>query len=73
MTEPEDFWVYEDWTVHTATVHHGSCGSCNHGAGQFGGGVTKSGGWRGPFATAADARAANIRANSMLRDYGTCM
>jgi hypothetical protein len=69
----EDFWVYENWTVHTATVHHGWCRSCNHGAGQFVGGKTRHGGWHGRYATEAEANSAPIRANSMLRNCGTCM
>jgi hypothetical protein len=68
-----DFWVYENWTVHVANVHHGWCDSCNHGAGQFGGGTTRNGGWHGPYRFEAEARSAPIRASSMLRDCGACM
>lgn len=68
-----DFWVYENWTVHVANVHHGWCDSCKHGAGQFGGGTTRNGGWHGPYPSEVEARSAPIRANSMLRNCGTCM
>jgi hypothetical protein len=71
--EADDYYVYENWVVHTAVVHHGWCRSCNHGAGQFGGGTTKNGKWHGPYQTEDMARAAPIRASSMLRDCGTCM
>ena len=68
-----DFWVYENWTVHTATVHHGWCYSCNHGTGRFGQGSTRNGRWHGPYGSDTAARSAPLRANSMLRDCVLCM
>jgi len=68
-----EFWLYENWTVHTATLHRGDCQWCNHGAGQFGGGETRNGKWHGPYSSESAARSAPIRVNSMLRDCGSCM
>jgi F-type H+/Na+-transporting ATPase subunit beta len=68
-----DFWVYEDMTVHTATVHHGDCRWCNHGAGQWGRRNERESTWRGPYSSESAARSAPIRANSMFRDCGSCM
>jgi hypothetical protein len=68
-----DYWVYEDMTVHTATVHRGDCRNCKHGAGQWGSRDQRASRWLGPYNSEAAARSAPIRANSMLRDCGTCM
>jgi hypothetical protein len=68
-----DFWVNEDKIVHTATVHHGCCGSCNHGRGQWGRRDERASTWHGPYSSESAARSAPIRANSMFRDCGSCM
>jgi hypothetical protein len=74
MQTTNDFWVYEDKTVHTATVHHGYCRSCNHGAGQWGRRNERESTWHGPYRSDRLARrSAPIRANSMFRDCGSCM
>ena len=74
MTETNsDFYVYEDMTVHTATVHHGDCRWCNHGTGQRGSRDEHTNTWHGPYSSESAARSAPIRANSMLRDCGSCM
>ena len=73
MTTTNDFYVYEDITVHTATVHHGDCRWCNHGAGQWGSRNERESTWHGPYGSESAARSAPIRANSMFRDCGSCM
>lgn len=68
-----DFWVYENWTVRVAHVHHGWCDSCNHGAGQSDGGPSRNGGWHGPYPSEEAAKSAPIRVDSLFRDCGSCM
>lgn len=70
MTE---YWVYEDMTVHTATVHRADCRYCNNGAGMGRGRIAQDSRWHGAYASVPAARLAPIRANSMLRDCGVCM
>lgn len=64
------FWVYEDMTVHTATVHCGDCQYCNHGAGMGRGRIERDSRWLGPYNSEGDIRSAPIRGNSMLRKCG---
>jgi hypothetical protein len=68
-----EFWVYENWTVHVATLHRGDCRSCSHGAGQSGGGETRNGKWHGRYDSQEAARLAPLKPRSMLRDCASCM
>lgn len=68
-----EFWVYENWTVHVATLHRGDCRSCNHGTGQFCGGETRNGKWHGRYDSEEAARSAPLKPRSMLRDCASCM
>lgn len=69
-TISDDYWVYEDMTVHTATVHRGDCQYCNHGAGMGRGRIERDSRWLGPHSAEDEIRSASIRANSMLRKCG---
>ena len=73
MLKVTTWWVYEDKTVHTATVHHGYCPYCNNGHGRGAGRNERESTWHGPYASEAEAKAAPIRTNSMFRDCGSCI
>ena len=64
------YWIYEDKTVHTATVHRADCQYCNHGAGKGYGRIERDSQWHGPYGSEDGIRTAPIRANSMLRRCG---
>jgi F-type H+-transporting ATPase subunit beta len=68
-----DYWIYEDMTVHTATVHRADCRYCNHGAGMGRGRIAQDSRWLGPYNSMRAAQQAPVRANSMLRNCGICM
>jgi F-type H+/Na+-transporting ATPase subunit beta len=69
-----EYWVYEDMLNHTATMHHGDCRYCNHGAGMGRGRIESDSRWLGPYdSTRTAKRRAPIRPNSMLRNCGVCM
>lgn len=65
-----DYWIYEDMTVHTATVHRGDCSYCNHGAGMGHGRDEHANRWLGYYGSEHEIRSAPIQANSMLRKCG---
>lgn len=69
-----EFWTYENWRArgHRATVHLGSCGSCNHGSGIQGGGETPNGKWHGPFESFDAALAAISQGSVDIRKCGKC-
>ena len=63
-----EYWIYEDMTVHTATVHRGDCSYCNHGAGMGHGRNEHASRWRRcNSGSESDIRSVRIRPNSMLR------
>jgi hypothetical protein len=68
-----DYWVYEDFVTHQAKVHRGCCPHSNHGTGHGRGRNERENRWLGRFASAAEARAAPIRANSVLENCKICM
>ena len=68
----DTWWVYEDKTASSATIHQGSCGYCNNGQGRGIGRNLKSA-WYGPYASEAEANTAPIRAKSMFRNCNSCM
>lgn len=65
-----EYWIYEDMTVHTATVHRADCRYCNHGAGMRQRRDESASRWL-PCGGSQDAiRSAPIRGNSILRKCG---
>jgi hypothetical protein len=67
------YWIYEDMTVHTATVHRADCRYCNHGAGIGRGRIERDSRWLGSYGSVRAAKRAPIKASSMLRNCGICM
>ncbi len=65
------YWIYEDFVVHTATVHRGECRYCNYGQGRGHGRDPQGSHWI-PCASAAEnvIRSALTRDNSLLRKCG---
>jgi hypothetical protein len=60
-----DYWIYEDMTVHTATVHRGDCRYCNYCVGMGRGRIERDSRWLGPYNSADVARSsAPIKENS---------
>jgi hypothetical protein len=65
------YWIYEDMTEHTATVHREDCRYCNHGAGMGRGRDERASRWlRRNSGSEDEIRSAPIRANSMFRKCG---
>jgi len=67
-----DYWVYENGTVQTSTIHYGSCSFCRHGAGTHGTTNEKNGGWHGPFLSMAAADAKAHDTGRSVRRCGAC-
>ncbi len=68
----DDYWVYENWTMQTSTIHEGSCHSCNHGKGTHGTTNEKNGRWHGPFLSMAAAEARAQDTGRSVRRCGNC-
>ena len=64
-----EYWIYEDMTVHTATVHRADCPYCNHGAGMGHGRDESASRWL-PCSSQEVISSAPIKANSILRKCG---
>lgn len=57
------YYVYDNWTINKARVHHASCSYCNDGRGIHSNPSGKNSKWHGPFdtVTEADAKAHSLR------------
>ena len=65
------YWIYEDMTVHTATVHRGDCRYCNHGSGMGRGRIKRDSRWLPcEGSSEQEIRSVGIQPNSMLRKCG---
>ena len=68
-----NYWVYENWIHDFAKIHKESCGSCNYGAGLFGGGRRRSGQWHGPFSSKEETvRVAKATHRTSFTNCGSC-
>jgi hypothetical protein len=67
-----EYWVYENWTVQTSTIHYGSCSFCNHGAGTHGTTNQKNGRWHGPLPSTAAADELAQGTGRSVRRCGSC-
>lgn len=71
MEQSVEYWIYEDFVVHTATVHRGECSYCNHGQGRGHGRDPHGSHWI-PCGSVSEnvIRSALTRDNSLLRKCG---
>jgi hypothetical protein len=65
-----DYWVYEDAVTRTATVHRGDCRYCNNGTGMGLGRNDQENWWLGPYESASQAQAADLKSGAVLRVCG---
>ena len=56
MADMADYWIFEDLTVHTASVHRCDCPYCNHGAGMGRGRIERDSRRLGPYNSEAQIR-----------------
>jgi hypothetical protein len=68
MEQQAKYWIYEDFVVHTATVHRGECRYCNHGQGRGHGRDPSGSRWTSCSSASENAiRPVLTRNNSLLR------
>jgi hypothetical protein len=71
VEQPTEYWIYEDFVVHTATVHRGECPYCNHGQGRGHGRDPRGSHWILCSSASENViRSALTRDNSLLRKCG---